>query len=141
NVLVVQGDVERVEGVAAAPVSQSDKRLVWVRRHVPGVPSATHQVAAMDFLPYVELADAACTWETEVQDYLQRIGDRLATAPGTARLARQITDSTQREETIFALAEYVQKEFTYQALEFGRHTQVMARSDRVIANKYEIGRA
>jgi tetratricopeptide (TPR) repeat protein len=136
NVLLIHGDVEHVKWVGKAPVSQTDDQLVWVQRHVPGVPSETQQVAAMDFMPYVELADAGCNWQAEVQDYLQRIDDRLATPPATARLARQITSSSHPGEIIPALAAYVQKEFTYQALEFGRHTQVMARSDTVIANKY-----
>jgi tetratricopeptide (TPR) repeat protein len=89
------------------------------------------------FLPSVWLSDAAANWKSVGKDYLDSIRDRLAPDDDIRKAAAEKTASLKSpEDKIDALAQFVQKDFTYTAIEFGRRARIPNKASTTLQNRY-----
>jgi tetratricopeptide (TPR) repeat protein len=90
-----------------------------------------------NFLPSVCLSDATSTWEGVGKDYLGSIRDRIAPDDDIRKAAAAKTAGlTTPEEKIAALTQFVQKDFTYTAIEFGRRARIPNKASTTLQNRY-----
>jgi Flp pilus assembly protein TadD len=86
--------------------------------------------------PMLWLGSGAADWPAVAREYLTEIADRLATGPGVAELAARIVAGLDDPRArAAALVRHVQRELSYQALEFG----VRARRPNRDAETLELG--
>jgi hypothetical protein len=83
------------------------------------------------------VADASATWDSLARSYRERIGERLAPAAVARQLADRLTaDIDDPELRLRAIAEHVQSELSYQAIEFGRRAWLPDSFDTVVKNRF-----
>ena len=123
--------------------SRVDSNQVSANVHVWSIESPTIfeyeslQAPVMDFVSWVQIADAGSTWEEIGREYLESIDEKLALEDDIKKLAQEITtDATSTSEKIAALASYVQEECTYKAIEFGVRSKVPNTASLVKRNGY-----
>jgi tetratricopeptide (TPR) repeat protein len=89
------------------------------------------------FLPVLSLADSKADWASISKKYAGDLEECLKPEASVTARASQITDSCKtRKEKIQALARFVQKEITYQGLEFGKRARQPNSASRVLACHY-----
>ena len=97
----------------------------------------SEQAPYVNFLPMVWLCDASLTWESEGKQYLEDIREKMVMEPQVEELAKKLTAGlTANREKIDALARYLQKTYTYKAIEFGKRARIPNKASQIIANKY-----
>ena len=83
------------------------------------------QPPVADYLPMLWIADKGSHWPDLVSNYLASIGDRIELPAAQREWARSLSASaTNNEQKIAAVARYVQTNFSYKAIEFGRRARV-----------------
>jgi hypothetical protein len=76
-------------------------------------------------------------WSVVATNYLASIRDRLELPVAQRDLARQITSgATNDAAKIAAIAGYLQTNFTYKAIEFGRRARIPQKPADIVRNKY-----
>jgi len=139
SILYLTGDTGSVRSAASPPLKaeRSGEGLCWrwkdppVARWEPLAPSMT------DYLPMLWLADASSRWPQLVTNYLGEIADRLVLPKEQSDLVLQLTASaTNDSQKIAAIARYLQTNYTYKAIEFGRRAQIPQHLAEIIRNKY-----
>lgn len=111
--------------------------LLWSKTEPPVIRREPLQPSIVDYLPTVWLSDASARWPDLVTNYLATIRDRLELPEDQKHLARQITASaTNLTQKIAAIADYVQTNYTYKAIEFGRRARVPQSMADFVQNKY-----
>ncbi len=118
----VTGAVERIGHASTGPLlhTSRDGAVYCGVTDPPLYLWEARQAPRETFLPIVTLSDADATWESEGADYLDDMKDQLVPDPQIEQLAGEITAGLATNELkIAALAGYVQKQITYQAIEFG----------------------
>jgi tetratricopeptide (TPR) repeat protein len=95
------------------------------------------QPPAMDFLPMLWISDASAQWPVIVSNYLASISDRLESDPALQSRSQGLVAKLDNAETKTALlANYVQTNLTYKAIEFGRRARIPNKPADIIQNKY-----
>jgi len=90
-----------------------------------------------DYAPMLWLSDATMRWPELVADYLDSIAPRLEEPPELADLSRRITQgATNLEQKLSAVAGYIQTNYTYKAIEFGRRSRLPQSLGEIVRNKY-----
>jgi hypothetical protein len=111
--------------------------LLWSKAEPPVIRREPLQPSVVDYLPTVWLSDASARWPDLVTNYLATIHDRLELPDDQKHLAQQITASaTNLTQKIAAIADYVQTNYTYKAIEFGRRARVLQSMADFVQNKY-----
>ena len=138
SILFVRGDVGLIQS-RSSPKSQSktlQDGVYWLQEN-PTVYRWEPLQGALDFLPTVWLNSARATWQSEATNYLQSIRDRLKIDDEQKTLAHKLTQGFKQDgEKIAALARYVQTNYTYKALEFGRHARIPEKFGEIVHHKY-----
>lgn len=89
------------------------------------------------FLPVLHLGEAKGDWNQVGKDFLKDIEDRLKPEENITKLAHQLTDDLKSNaEKIQKLARHIQKEITYQGLEFGRRARRPNAASAVLSCHY-----
>jgi len=89
------------------------------------------------FLPSVCLSDATANWKAVGADYLDSIRDRIAPDDDIRKAAASKTAGLAKpEDKIAALTQFVQKDFTYNAIEFGRRARIPNKASTTLQNRY-----
>jgi transglutaminase-like putative cysteine protease/thioredoxin-like negative regulator of GroEL len=111
--------------------------LLWCKNQPPVFRVEPLQPALMDYLPVVWVSDASANWSDLVANYLATIRDRLQLPDDQKQLARQLTANTPNlKQKIAALADYIQTNYTYNAIEFGSHARIPQSLSDFVRNKY-----
>ena len=95
------------------------------------------QPPAADFLPTLWISDGSAKWPLLVSNYLATISDRLEADPKLRTQSQQMVDKLETDAAkISLLANYVQTNLTYKAIEFGRRASIPNKPADVVRNKY-----
>lgn len=138
-ILCLTGDTQDVAtaGVNIAGAETIEGCLVWRLGGLPAYKWEPLQPPLHEFLPIVWFGSRGSSWQPPVNDLLDKIDDRMSLDAETRRLAESIASGVSDEEQrILKMARYVQKEFTYRAIEFGARASIPNEASRTIANRY-----
>ena len=95
------------------------------------------QPPATTYLPTVSIADASSQWLALASNYLASISDRLEPNTSVQEQARKLVAGLDNDEArIAALTHYVQTNYTYKAIEFGRRARIPNKPAEIVRNKY-----
>jgi tetratricopeptide (TPR) repeat protein len=135
----VLGDVKQLthktaNGVKTLPL---DNGILWYMNHPPIYQWEPMQISYSRYLPMVWLNDASPTWSSVGSQYLEDIKEKMMAEPQVTALAKQLTKGLiTNQQKINALAQYIQKTYTYKAIEFGRRAFIPNKASQIIAHKY-----
>jgi len=111
--------------------------LVWRQAEPLVVRYEPLQPKLATFAPMLWMADAASGWRGVVTGYLASIADRLEPDTNVVKLTREILATTRDErDRIRALAEWVQTNCTYKAIEFGRRARIPNKPADVVKSRF-----
>jgi tetratricopeptide (TPR) repeat protein len=109
----------------------------WIVRQPPPWQPEPRLPLTDEFLPMIWLGDREAQWLAEGRDYLREIQSLLEPDASTAALARDLTkDAKSAEEKVRLLTQHIQKNVTYQAVEFGRRARIPKPPARSLASHY-----
>jgi tetratricopeptide (TPR) repeat protein len=135
----VTGDVHKLthKSINGIETETFDKGMSWYMKNPPLYHWEPNQTEYTRFLPVLWLNEAAITWKTIGQRYLEDIREKMQPEPPVAALARKLTQGKQtNRQKIAALARHLQEKYTYKAIEFGERSYIPNKASRTIANKY-----
>jgi hypothetical protein len=139
SVLYLTGDTQAVRYASSAgqrPVS-IEGGLCWRWEKPQTVRWEPFLPLVCDYLPTVWLGDASARWPDIVTNYLGAIRDRFTLSDSDRELALKLTrQCTNNAQKIAAIAAYVQTNYTYKAIEFGRRARIPQTTGEIIRNKY-----
>jgi len=139
SIVYFQGDSNGVRWASSplVPAEPLKNGVCWrckqpaVMRWEPLLP------AIPDYAPMLWLSDATTSWPALVTEYLDTLRPRLEWPSDFAELGRQVTHgATNLPQKIAAVAGYVQTNFTYKAIEFGRRARDPQPLQQILHNKY-----
>jgi hypothetical protein len=139
SILFVTGDTASLKFRAAPPrePAKLPAGLVWRAAEPLTARWEPLQPVASSFLPIVWIGDADAHWTELTSNYLASISDRLQPDASLRELARRLTNGVPDDAgKLAALARYVQTNYTYKALEFGRRARIPNPPAEIIRNKY-----
>jgi len=111
--------------------------LCWTLNEPPPARWEPLQPPPASFLPMLWIGDAAAQWPEVASNYLASISDRLAPDSSVQDLARTLAGAaTNEEDKIAIMSRYVQTNYIYKAIEFGRRSRIPNRPAEIIQNKY-----
>lgn len=135
----IAGDVSTLRHASSPDMEQisAADALVWHGSDAVAYAPEPMQADWEAFAPHVAFADSGKDWDALVLEYLEEIEDRLAAFDEVDQVARGLAPSDARDEAVVdAVLSYVQREYTYKALEFGSRARVPSPAPQIIANKY-----
>ncbi|MEK0451326.1 MAG: hypothetical protein RL088_3594 [Verrucomicrobiota bacterium] len=141
--VIVSGDIARVRVVPSAAAEKAAKvieakgsRSWLVRQPVVWKPESNLPFAE-SYLPVLRLGPAKGDWADVGRDYLKQIDSLLKPDAKAKAIATEVAGKLKNDdEKIRALAGYVQKNVTYQAIEFGRRARIPKPAERVVSSRY-----
>ncbi|MBL8874420.1 MAG: DUF3857 domain-containing protein [Phycisphaerae bacterium] len=93
--------------------------------------------AIIKFVPCAIFGANRADWPTLGREYLAKIASRLELSQPVRDLAASLVPTDAgREQTVRAIASYVQKEFGYRAIEFGPRAQIPTPAPEIITNRF-----
>jgi len=111
--------------------------FVWLMENPPVYEWAPKSVPPESWLPMVYVSPSRTSWDKLGAAYLERIDKQLKIDRSARELATSLVEglSNDREKTL-ALANYVQQNITYKAIEFGRRSTTPNAPGLVLTNRY-----
>ena len=140
--VVVSGDVARSRAVPSAAMEKAEViegkgSRSWLIRQPAVWKPESNLPFADSYLPVLRLGPTKGDWIEVGRDYLKQIDSLLKPDPKAKAIATEIAGKLKSdEEKIRALTGYVQKNVTYQAIEFGRRARIPKPAERVVASRY-----
>jgi len=123
----LNGDIQRVAVADGA---------LWTMRN-PMIYKWEPFQAGLDFLPAMALGPKAGRWETEATNYIASIEDRLKLDAEQQAVARRLVSGVSDEAgKVRVLAQYVQSNYTYKAIEFGRRARIPRVVSEIVHSRY-----
>jgi tetratricopeptide (TPR) repeat protein len=135
----VVGDADQVaaEAVRVDEFAGTAGLRYWVTTDPEPYAWEPDQACLNDFMPFVYLSDKGAAWEELGREHYDSIKERLAEDPQVAARAREIAgDAATPDEKVARLAGFVQRELTYQGLEFGIRGQMPNPAARTLRAGY-----
>ena len=137
------GDIADIRDEASAEFrklaskSQTKDTITWLVRE-PRVWKPEPRLPLADsYMPILCLGDTKADWGTEAREYLKQIDTLLKPDEPTRQLARELTSELKtNEQKVMALTRHVQKNVTYQAIEFGRRARIPKPPSRSLSSHY-----
>lgn len=139
NALFYTGDMSGIKYTATNGLREMklEKGAVWWIKDPVLYKWEPRQDFYTTFLPVLRINHGAADWGAVGKEFLGDINDRLEMTSQVSSLARKLTKGKRdRQEKIDALVQYMQRKYTYKALEFGRRAYIPNKPGQVIANKY-----
>ena len=110
---------------------QSDKTMAFYKKNLQSIEGLQYPIPN-EHRDYIFLGDKSITWEEENEEYYEDIKHTLKVDPKISTLAKTIFQNTDSKEAkILAAVSYINKNYVYKALEFGKHSIVPAVSANV----------
>lgn len=141
--IVLRGDIGDVRAessasfVKLAKKSETKDTITWLLREPPPWHLEALLPPTDDYMPVLSLGDGKGDWQKEARDYLKQIEPLLALDAETKKLAGEITAGLKGDdEKIRALTRHVQRNVTYQAIEFGRRARIPKPAAKSLASHY-----
>ena len=141
--IVLRGDVGDVRAEPNAIFQKLAKRtevkdtIIWLLREPPPWHLESLLPPVDEYMPVLSLGDRKADWKKEARDYLKQIGTLLTPDEDARKLALEITKGlTGNDEKIRALTRHVQRNVTYQAIEFGRRARIPKPAARSLSSHY-----
>lgn len=95
------------------------------------------QIPYYEYLPMLYINGKNNNWQEIGKHYLDKINDKLIATEDVSQLAKKITsDLKTSSEKVKSIFKYLQKNVTYQGLEFGSRGQIPNSSSQTINNRY-----
>ncbi|NBV24731.1 MAG: DUF3857 domain-containing protein [Proteobacteria bacterium] len=139
SLLFVRGDTASLQS-ESTPAMQPEKLpdgLLWRWKEPVVIRWEPMQTWIYQDSPTVWLNGRASRWPALATNYLMTIKDRLAPSDVVTSLTRQVTSGmTNDDQKITAVARYVQTNFVYRAVEFGRRARVPQAAATVLRDKH-----
>ncbi|HKD36721.1 MAG TPA: tetratricopeptide repeat protein, partial [Pirellulales bacterium] len=132
EIVSVAADPKRVAWIASPEVKQktSSRGLYWQVDQRPGM---HYEPDADEFdaqAPVLRIVDKQASWKVQVADYHKEIEKLLPVTDSVRALAADLTrNAADRPGKLAAVLDYLQKQLTYKAIEFGRRARVMNSAD------------
>ena len=137
--LYFTGDTNLIRFASAPPLAPKilPRGLLWSKAGPPVIRWEPMLPAGAEYFPAVYLSSASARWTDLATNYLETIRDRLELAAEQKQMARRLTlQATNLSQTISAIADYVQTNYTYKAIEFGRRARVPQAPADMVRNRY-----
>jgi tetratricopeptide (TPR) repeat protein len=137
--LYFTGATGAVKFVAAPvlPPNVMSNGWYWRMRNPPQLRWEPLLPGVTDYIPMVWLSSATNSWAGVAVDYLDTVQDRLLLPDSQRELARSLTVGlTNASDKVAVIAAYVQTNYTYKAIEFGRRARVPQKLSDIVRNKY-----
>ena len=137
--LYYEGDTNAIRFASAGLLvpERVDHGLLWRQEEPPVSRWEPLRPRVADYVPMVWLNDAQARWPALVTNYLASIQDRLELPAAQTELARQLAargDTVNKK--IAAIADDLQTNYTYKAIEFGRRARNPQTMAEVVRNKF-----
>jgi tetratricopeptide (TPR) repeat protein len=114
-----------------------DHGLLWRQADPPVSRWEPLAPRTADYVPEIWLNDARARWPELVTNYLAAIHERLELPAAQKELAGQLAArGTNVPQKIAAIADYIQTNYTYKAIEFGRRARTPQPLADVVRNKF-----
>lgn len=139
SLLFVSGDLAPLRTVASAGITQErgDGWQAWWMDQPPVDRWEPNQPARRGYLPRVEIGDRRDDWAPLARQYLEEIHETLAPDPALIERARdEVVGLDDADARARALARYVQRLLTYQAIAFGRRARMPKPPAEVLELRY-----
>jgi len=139
SIFYLSGDIGGLKFRTSPPVEPEKPAggLVWRVREPLSDRWEPLQPSPASYLPMLWVGDAAAHWPDIASNYLAAISDRLQPDPPLRELVGRLVDgATNNTGKLAALARYVQTNFTYKAIEFGRRSRIPNPPAEIIRNQY-----
>ncbi len=141
--VVVAGDIARIRAVPSAAMGKDATVLegkgsrAWLLRKPTVWKMEQNLPFSEAYLPVLQLGTTKGDWAELGRDYLKQIDTLLKPDAKAKSLAEEVVGTLKNdEEKIRALAAHVQKNVTYQAIEFGRRARIPKAPERVLTSRY-----
>jgi tetratricopeptide (TPR) repeat protein len=127
--------VKAVESAGLKPTVVGDG-LCWSVSPMPQYQAEPQQPPFEAFLPYVAVGDNGDTWESVGKDYLDLIAPQMASDANVTALSEELTKNASTDaQKIDAIVKYVQHNYTYTAVEFGRRARIPNSAGEIVHAK------
>jgi len=139
DVFLIRGETNTLKfsGLGAGNGQESDGALYWVRKQPEVYKWEPMEQSVADFTPAFYVGDGSATWNSEAKKYLGQLGDHLQLDTTGRDLAEKLIKNSKSEsDKILSLTRYVQSNYTYKALEFGRRARLPHKTGEIIHNHY-----
>ena len=107
---------------------------------IENLPPLHFEPDADDFeaqVPFVRVVDKQATWKVEADSYCKEIKSLMPVSDETRKLAADLTAKLpDGPAKVAAVVDYLQKQLTYKAIEFGHRPRVMNSPDKTLRNRY-----
>jgi len=136
----VSGDIDKVSYKlknSKLKVINENNELIFNTVEKPVYKSEDNDAPAEYNYPLLILGSKTLTWEKEVKDYRKKIKSKLVPSDKLKELVGSLTkDAKSNEDKVQALISYIQKNITYQGIEFGSRGIIPDTPLKVINQKY-----
>ena len=130
-------DSYRANATQGLTSREVDGFRVWQRSDIGAYDWEPYQPSIDDFVPMVEVSSSLKNWRTLSDEYLDRIEDRLVIEDSIRALSAEICEPAMSDrEKLNAVYQFIQKNFTYKAIEFGPRGRVPNFASSIVENKY-----
>ncbi|HTA30484.1 MAG TPA: transglutaminase-like domain-containing protein, partial [Candidatus Cybelea sp.] len=139
DILFIRGETNtlKFDGLGAENGSNCEGGLYWARQQPEVYKWEPMEPSPADFSPVLCVGDGMATWNGEAAKYLEKLGEYLQLDDAGRELAAQLVKNASGEsEKIMKLARYVQTNYTYKALEFGRRARLPHKTAEIVRNHY-----
>src|SRR3984957_8822403 len=139
DILFIRGETNTLKfaGLEAENGSHGEDGIYWVRRQPEVYKWEPMEPSPADFMPMLCVGDATATWDGETRNYLEKLGNFLQLDDAGRELAGRLAKNASSEsEKISLLARYVQTNYSYKALEFGRRARLPHKTAEIVHNQY-----
>jgi hypothetical protein len=136
---LLRGDVQTVVHRASSGVEavRADQRLSCMVKCPPVFRMESDQPDTDTFLPHLWLNASGQNWKDTGEAYLKEIASTLETDPAVSIVAAELLKGKASErEKVDTLVKYVQDNYTYKAIEFGRRAHVPNTPAVILRNRY-----
>jgi tetratricopeptide (TPR) repeat protein len=135
----VRGDSTRLRHRSTGAVDEirTPDTIGWICKAPPIYRDEASAAPYQAYLPMLWISDASATWDSVAEEYLGDIADRLVIGDVERTLAASLTEKVETDaEKIAVLANHVQKELVYKAIEFGRRARIPDPASEILSNRY-----
>jgi tetratricopeptide (TPR) repeat protein/transglutaminase-like putative cysteine protease len=127
----------RYKSIHAPLAKPIENGLLWMMKNPPVYQWEPEQINYQRYLPIVRISCATKDWQAVGNEYLSEIKSKLSLDDQTIRFVKNLVKGRKSQaEKIEALINYVQSNYTYKAIEFGRRSWIPNTAAATIENKY-----
>lgn len=121
----------------ALEIIERENKTIWIDRDTPAYVWEPYQDDFDNYVPQLSIGASAQDWRKLSEEYLEQIENSFVLDEATRTFAKEIAGSLETDsDKAYSVYRYIQKNYTYKAIEFGPRARIPNSADKVIANKY-----